>query len=94
MLVECLLAVLLVLVFGIIMYARWPYGSLEALGIPVVKPSFMLGSLPDLHKRVIHEEDIRFYKELGPVFGVSLLSSLLFFIFILNHRLKDIMGLC
>ena len=58
-------------IIGLILYARWNYGVLESLNIPVVKRSFLLGSTPELHKTVQHLEDIKRFRTLGPVYGVS-----------------------
>ena len=49
-------------------YIRWHYGSLEKLGIPVVKPHFILGSSPDLDVVVGHELDYEWFKTRPAVF--------------------------
>ena len=64
-----LLPVLIAL--GLILYARWNYGKLEKLGIPVVKPHFLLGSSHDMHTKINHLEDYERMKKHGKVFGVS-----------------------
>lgn len=51
-------------------YMRWNYGSLEKLGIPVVKPHFLLGSLPNRHLIIDHENDYKLFKKYGEIFGV------------------------
>lgn len=71
---ETLLAVLITGIVGLVaflvIFARWHYGSLEKLGIPVAKPHFILGSDPDGHKIVYQERDLERFKQYGPVFGV------------------------
>lgn len=58
-------------VTGLIIYGRRNYGELEKMkGIPVVKPYFLLGSYPNLHKLVVHDEDINNWKKHGSVWGV------------------------
>ena len=37
-------------VIGLIIYARWYLGVLEATWISVVKPAFIFGSDPNIHK--------------------------------------------
>ncbi|CAG7733988.1 unnamed protein product, partial [Allacma fusca] len=59
-----------VLFLGVIIYSRWYYGVLESMGVPVVPTTMFLGSVPDLHKQVIHEMDIKYFKKYGPVYGV------------------------
>jgi cytochrome P450 family 3 subfamily A len=54
----------------LVIYARWHYGELEKLGIPVVKPHFLLGSSPNSHKIVNQLEDCEWLKKYGDVFGV------------------------
>ncbi len=63
--VLCIIALLIV-------YARWHYGYLEKLGIAVVKPHFILGSLFTTRFKPIGYRDVEFMKEYGPIFGVSL----------------------
>jgi cytochrome P450 family 3 subfamily A len=67
---EVALSFILASILGLLIYARWNYGTLEALNVPVAKRSFFLGSTPDLHKTVQHLEDIRRYKKYGPIYGV------------------------
>jgi len=57
-------------VIGAIVYARWNYGILEKLNIPLIKPTFCLGSTPNLHLVVQHLEDIKRFKKYGPIWGV------------------------
>jgi hypothetical protein len=56
---------------GLILYARWHYGTLEGLGIPVMKPFLFLGSNyidPYVRPR---EEEVRRLEKYGMVYGVS-----------------------
>jgi len=62
--------ILFPLIFIVIEYARWNYGTLEQLNIPVVSPSFIFGSDPQGHGKVQHLEDYRRVKEFGSVYGV------------------------
>lgn len=68
-----LVLVLLVLVFltWIILYGRKNYGVLEQCGIPIVKPTLFLGSVPDFHAKIHQLEDIKRFKKYGPIWGVS-----------------------
>jgi len=54
----------------VVLYARWNYGVLEKLNIPVVRLSFILGSTPNLHNDIQHFEDIKRFQKYGPIFGV------------------------
>jgi cytochrome P450 len=54
----------------LVIYARWHYGELEKLGIPVVKPHFLLGSSPNAHIIVNQFEDCEWLRKYGEVFGV------------------------
>ncbi len=65
-----LLSSFILLFITLILYARWNYGSLEAMGIPVVKPHWFLGSNYNYMKLIHHWEDFARTKQLGPVFGV------------------------
>ncbi|CAL8116989.1 unnamed protein product [Orchesella dallaii] len=49
--------------------ARENYGILEAGGIPVVKPTLLLGSEPKIHKTVLHLADIERFKKFGGIWG-------------------------
>ena len=60
-----------IVIATVILYARWHYGTLEASGVPVVPPKFILGSDPDMHKIVLHEEDKIRAKKYGRFWGVS-----------------------
>ncbi|CAG7728211.1 unnamed protein product [Allacma fusca] len=67
---ELAIGFFLAAILGLLIYARWNYGTLEALNIPVVERSFLLGSTPDLHSKVQHLEDIARFKKYGPVYGL------------------------
>jgi len=72
LLILFLVVLLCFLVFiGLILYARWNYGVLEALEIPVIKPTLFMGSVPDLHMKVQTEQDILRFNEYGVNWGVS-----------------------
>lgn len=64
-------AAVLSIVSLLIVYARWNYKCLEDLGIPVVKPHFILGSLFSTRFVPIGYRDVALMKEYGQVFGVS-----------------------
>ena len=70
-----LLLIVLLTIAGIIasliLYARWNYGVLEALGIPVAKPHFLLGSTYNAHNELTSSVDIDRLRTYGPVYGVS-----------------------
>jgi len=66
-----ILAVLVGAVSCLILYARWNYGVLEKLGIPVEKPHLFLGNTADAYDQSSGLADIEKYKRLGPVYGVS-----------------------
>lgn len=70
-LLTVILAVFLCLISIAIIYARWHYGVLEKLGIPVVKPHFLFGSTFSTRFKPIGYRDIDWMKEHGQVFGVS-----------------------
>jgi len=55
---------------ALILYARWNYGKLNGLGFPVMKPTFLKGSVPDIHKHIQHFEDMKRFKKYGSVWGV------------------------
>jgi len=71
-----------------IIYARWNYGTLEKMGIPVVKPHFFLGSAQDTFSRCIAHIDLENFKRLGPIFGVR------FYAFFKNIKGIFMMYLC
>lgn len=70
MIVFILLSVIFAACVGIIFYGRRNYGVLEACGIPVVKPSLFLGSVPNYHAKVHHLEDVKRFQKYGPIWGV------------------------
>lgn len=61
--VSCAIALL-------ILYARWDYGLLEKLGIPVVPPHFLFGSTFECRFKPIGYRDVDWMRKYGPVFGV------------------------
>jgi hypothetical protein len=61
---------LIIALLLLILYARAKYGKLDGLGIPVIPPTFILGSTPDVHEKVQHLEDIERFKKYGPIWGV------------------------
>lgn len=78
MIVFLLLLVLLICCIWLILYGRQNYGTLEKCGIPIVKPSLFLGSVPDFHLKVHQLEDIKRFKKYGPIWGVSYIYQLFF----------------
>jgi hypothetical protein len=58
---------------SLVVYARWNYGKLEAMGIPVVKPHWLLGSNFNYMELYHHWEDLHRSKKLGPVYGVKVI---------------------
>ncbi len=70
-LLTVILAVILCVISIVILYARWNYGVLEKMGIPVVKPHFLFGSTFLTRFKPIGYRDIDWMKEHGSVFGVS-----------------------
>ena len=61
-----LLAIILVILAIAYKRATRYYGSLETLGIPVVKPFLCFGSIPmNIHDISLHELDMQWYNELG-----------------------------
>jgi len=65
-----ILAIILVVVSFLVLYARWNYGKLEKMGVPVVKPHFLLGSTYELFKMAPPVQDVEWMKKYGGVFGV------------------------
>lgn len=55
---------------ALFLYARWNYGFLEELGIPVVKPHFLFGSTFNARFNPVGYRNIGWMKKYGPVFGV------------------------
>lgn len=67
-----ILGLLTFALFTAILYARWHYGVLENLGIPVVaKPSFLLGNTLEFCSQPGGLNDIKWMNKFGPVYGVS-----------------------
>lgn len=64
-------AVVLCAISLLILYARWNYGLLEKLGIPVVQPHLVLGSSFSTRFTPEGYRGIAWMKEHGPIFGVS-----------------------
>ena len=61
-----LLALILVVLAIAYKKATRHYGSLEELGIPVVKPFLCFGSIPvNIHETSLHELDMQWYNDLG-----------------------------
>jgi hypothetical protein len=65
-----LVALISGIIVSLILYARWNYGTLESLGIPVVKPHWFLGSNYNYTELYHHWEDWNRAKKLGLVYGV------------------------
>lgn len=63
------------LVTGLVIYARWHYGTLEKIkGLPVViKPAFVGGSDVFIYKKIVPDQDITNVKKYGKLYGVSFL---------------------
>jgi len=70
-LLTVILALILCVISIVIIYARWNFGVLEKMGIPVVKPHFLLGSTFLTRFKPTGYRDIDWMKEYGSVFGVS-----------------------
>ncbi|CAL8110949.1 unnamed protein product [Orchesella dallaii] len=64
------LAFLLSLVILLALYARWNYGVLENLNIPVVKPHFLLGSTFQYRSLTVGYRDVELMRKYGQVFGM------------------------
>lgn len=67
-----IIAFLVIFLVWLISYGRRDYGLLECCGFPILKPYFLFGSRLNLHKLNAIQEDIKLYKEFGPIWGVSL----------------------
>lgn len=70
MIVLLVLLFVLICLIWLISYGRKNYGILEKCGIPVVKPTLFLGSVPNFHAKVHQLEDIKRFKKYGPIWGV------------------------
>lgn len=68
--VASLVTIITCVIIGLIIHARWKYGTLERLGIPVVKPHFLFGSLFNSRFTPTGWRDVKWMKEKGQVFGV------------------------
>lgn len=69
--VAVLFITVLIICTSLVIYARKNYGVLEASrSFPVLKPTFFMGSVPDLHLKIQTEEDIRRFQRFGPIWGV------------------------
>ncbi|CAG7733515.1 unnamed protein product, partial [Allacma fusca] len=69
MFLEFLLTVILSIAV-VILYYRWNYGTLEKLGIPVVKTHFLYGSQSDFNKICSHDRDMEWFEKHGEIYGV------------------------
>ncbi len=66
------LGLLIVLVIiGLIIYARWEYGVFEKMGLPVVKHHPILGSIREIYTTVGGLNDVKLMQKYGKIFGVS-----------------------
>ncbi len=63
--------IILAVVFGLFIYARWEYGELEKMGIPVVAHHPLLGSIREIYGIVGGLNDVKWMEKYGKVFGVS-----------------------
>ncbi|ODM98397.1 Cytochrome P450 3A40 [Orchesella cincta] len=61
---------LICIVAALYIYARWNFGTLEKLGIPVVEHHPLLGSVRQMYKEVGALNDIKWMHKYGQVFGV------------------------
>lgn len=67
-----LLAILLLVTYSLVLYARWNFGCLEKQGITVVKQQhFLLGGAMLSFQKNGGQLDIEHMKKYGPVFGVN-----------------------
>lgn len=82
--VAFLLAFILITVLvGLVIYARWNYGTLEKLGIPMVgKPFLIFGNTIDAYSKVVGTLDIERFNKFGPIYGVR--STLNYFLVLLQ----------
>jgi len=66
-----LAAAIAVFIIVAITYARWNFGTLEKLGIPVEKPKhFLYGSAIEYFEDICQLNEIKRMQKYGPVFGV------------------------
>lgn len=61
----------LLVVISLIVYARWEYGTLEKMGIPVVPHHPILGSTREIYNTPGGLNDYKWMKKYGKIFGVS-----------------------
>jgi len=67
----CICLLLLILGLSLVIYARWNYGKLEAMGLPVETPHWFMGNMAN-HDNVYHHwVDLERTKKLGLIYGVS-----------------------
>jgi len=62
---------LLGLVAVLVVYTSWNYGSLEKLGIPVIKPFLIFGSNYMEAYLDIQKQDIERHRKYGDIYGVG-----------------------
>ena len=68
---------LVTIILGLILFLRRNYGTLERMGVPVVKPAILgLGSDPfNIHKTNYINEDMKNFKKYGKIWGSYSISS-------------------
>lgn len=72
MLAFVLAFILITVLVGLVIYARWHYGTLEKLGIPMVgKPFLIFGNTIDAYSKAGGALDIERFNKFGPIYGVS-----------------------
>ncbi|CAG7732505.1 unnamed protein product, partial [Allacma fusca] len=54
----------------LVLYLRWNHGTLEKLGIPVVKTHFLLGSQSSFTEVFGPERDLEWFQAHGKIYGV------------------------
>jgi len=69
LLLPWILAIIVVCIL-LVLTARNSYGSLEDCGFPVIPPSFLFGSVPNIHNEVVQFEQIRQHEKYGAIWGV------------------------
>lgn len=62
---------LLIVVVGLLIYARWEHGILEKMGLPVVKHHPILGSTREIYGAPGGLNDIKWREKYGNIFGVQ-----------------------
>lgn len=63
--------ILLLVLIGLIIYARWEHGTLEKMGIFVVPHHPLLGSIKEIYGTVGGLQDYVWMKKYGKIFGVN-----------------------